>query len=480
MQTNKPSMKSVSNYVDAARANCAVIGIYGLKQAATLTYLGLYALQHRGQEATGIVSTNRKYLFRHAGVGLVSDVFKHKEVFKNLRGSSAIGHNRYSTTGASSDNNVQPLLVEDRLGPIGMSHNGNLINYKALRGFLENEGSIFKTSSDSELILQLMARSHLSEPSDRLEEAIRMIQGAYSLIILTREQMIAVRDPLGFRPLCLGKRNNGWVIASESCAFDLLDVDYVRDVQPGEMLIVDKHGLTSRQFSNEKKRAHCIFEYIYFSRPDSLIFGDNVDKTRRNLGHILAECHPVPGADIVVSVPDSSNTAALGYANEANLEFELGLIRNHYVGRTFIEPEQKLRDFGVKLKFNIVKGAIKGKIVVLVDDSIVRGTTLQKLVRLMRRGKAKEIHVRISSPPITNPCFYGMDFPTVAELAANKHQSIEGIRKFIRADTLEYLTEDELLKAVPSDNGQSYCTACFTGEYPISIPNENSPSVVKL
>jgi len=456
---------------DKPKPNCAVLGIYGLPEASTLTYLGLYALQHRGQEATGIVSSDGEMLYRHAGKGLVADVYKHRDIFNRLPGKLAIGHNRYSTTGVSSEYNVQPLLVEDRTGPVAMAHNGNIVDYKDLRRFLEEEGSIFRTSSDSELILQLLARSNGDNLQERLNDAIKMVHGAYSLTLLIPNKLIAVRDPFGFRPLCIGKKDSGWVVASESCAFDLLGAEYIRDIDPGEMLVIDERGLHSVRFSNSKRRAHCIFEYVYFSRPDSLIFGDNVDKTRRKLGHILAKGHPVKDADIIVSVPDSSNTAALGYAIEADLRFELALIRNHYVGRTFIEPEQRMRDFGVKLKFNAVAGVVKGKNVVLVDDSIVRGTTLMKLVRLIRNAGANEVHVRISSPPVVNPCYYGMDFPTSNELAAYS-RTVEDIRNYIEADSLEYLTPAELLEAVPHDNSQDYCTACFTGKYPIVIEED--------
>ncbi len=463
--------------LDKPRANCAVVGVYGLEEAATLSYLSLYALQHRGQEATGIVSSDGENLRRHAGSGLVADVFKDRSTFNKLPGNLSIGHNRYSTTGSSTEDNVQPLLVQDHSGPIALAHNGNLTNYHQLRKFLEGEGSLFRTSCDSEIILQLLARSHGRDIKSRLYDVIRMVKGAYSLVMLSKDVLIAVRDPRGFRPLCLGKKGDGWIVASESCAFDLLGADYVRDIKPGEMLVIDTNGCESHYFANGDNHSHCIFEFVYFSRPDSLIFGENVDRTRRRLGHVLAANHPVPKADIVVSVPDSSNTSALGFAHEANILFELGLIRNHYVGRTFIEPEQQLRDFGVKLKFNVVKGVVKGKSVILVDDSIVRGTTLRKLVRLMRRAGAREIHARISSPPITNPCYYGMDFPTRQELAAHS-RSIEEIRKYIDADSLEYLTAAELLGAASKKVGHDFCTACFTGDYPIEITE--SEGVVKI
>ena len=458
---------------DKPIANCGVIGIWGPDEASTLAYLGLYALQHRGQEAAGIVSTDGDSLYRHAGMGLVADVFKRKKIFTQLAGKAAIGHNRYSTTGLSTGDNVQPLLVKDRTGLIALAHNGNLINYKQLQKFLEDEGSIFRTSSDSELILQLLARSHGESLSDRLSEALRMVQGAYSLVLLRKDQLIAARDPLGFRPLCLGRLGDGWVVASESCSLDLMGAEYVSEVEPGEMVIVSETGMERRSFGSSDEKAHCIFEFVYFSRPDSRVFRDNVDKTRRYLGHVLAKHHPVPGADLVMSVPDSSNTAALGYAHRSTVPFEIALIRNHYVGRTFIEP-------GVKVKFNAVSGVLKGKKIVLVDDSIVRGTTIKKLVRMIRNAGAKEVHIRISSPPIVNPCFYGMNFPTKEELIVNRFTGdIEAIRQSIEADSLEYLTAEELVNAVPHDNGQGYCTACFTGKYPISINDDNSTIKVR-
>ena len=448
-------------------------------EASTLTYLGLFAQQHRGQEASGIVSTDGELLYRHSAKGLVADVFGRKDILVSLPGSGAIGHNRYSTTGPSSDQNVQPLLVEDRSGTVAMAHNGNLVNYEPLKRFLEEEGSLFRTTSDSELILQLAARSHSRDFTERLMEALRLVKGAYSLALLRKEHLIAARDPSGFRPLCIGQKDGGWVVASESCALDLIGATYVRDVEPGELIIFDDEGLHSHQFTKRLKQAHCIFEFVYFSRPDSRIFGDNVDKTRRRLGHVLAKNHPAPpDADFVMSVPDSSNTAALGFAHESKLPYEIALIRNHYIGRTFIEPTQRMRDFGVKIKFNPVAGVLKGKKVVLVDDSIVRGTTMRKLVRHIREAGAVEVHVRISSPPITNPCFYGMDFPTRKELAANQ-MTVDQIRDFIEADSLAYLSEHELLDAVPHDNGQDYCTACFTGRYPIPIGQEDD-SVVRI
>lgn len=458
----------MSEVRDSVRPNCAVIGIWGVPEASTLAYLGLYALQHRGQEATGIVSSDGQILHRHARMGLVADVFRSREIMERLPGNAAIGHNRYSTTGPSSEDNVQPLLVQDRTGPVALSHNGNLVNYKDLRRVLEEDGSLFRTSSDTELIMQQTARCRGDSFTTRLTDALKMVKGAYSLALLTREQLIAVRDPMGFRPLCLGRIQEGWVVASESCALDLIGAEYVRDVAPGEMVTFDQSGMTSVRISESTRKAHCIFEFVYFSRPDSKIFGDNVDKARRKLGHTLAQWHPAPDVDFIISVPDSSNTAALGYANESGKPFEIALIRNHYVGRTFIEPEQRMRDFGVKIKFNTVEGVLKGKRVVVVEDSIVRGTTLKKLTRLIRNAGAKEVHVRVSSPPIRFPCFYGMDFPTRKELFAAWH-SVAEIREYIGADSLEYLTVEELLAAVPHDNGQGYCTACFTGDYLVPV-----------
>lgn len=438
-------------------------------EASNIAYLGLYALQHRGQEAAGIVTSDGSLLYRHAGKGLVADIFRDRDVLQSLPGNAAIGHNRYSTTGPSSEQNVQPLLVEDRSGPVAMAHNGNIVNYVPLRRFLENEGSLFRTTSDSELILQLAARSHAPTFVERLVEALKLVKGAYSLAIITRDSLIAVRDPFGFRPFCIGVKDGGYIVASETCAFDLIGAKYQRDVEPGEVVVFSRKGIQNFRFTQPREPAHCIFEFVYFSRPDSKVFGDNVDKARRRLGHILADKHPAPaGTDLVMSVPDSSNTAALGFAHQSGLPFEIALIRNHYVGRTFIEPEQRLRDFGVKIKFNPVVGVIKGKNVVLVDDSIVRGTTLRKLVALLKNAGAASVHVRISSPPIIEPCFYGMDFPTREELAANQMSEAQ-IRDYIGADTLEYLSADELLEAVPHDGGQSYCTACFTGRYPVPL-----------
>ena len=463
---------------------CGIFGIYNYKDAAHLTYLGLFALQHRGQESAGIVSTDGKNVYSHLGLGLVADVFEDKKILKALKGHIAIGHNRYSTTGANSLSNVQPLLAKINLGPISIAHNGNLINSAELRNKLENEGSIFQTTNDSEVIIHLIARSKKKTLPERVKDACLEIKGAYSLVIMSSEMLIIVRDPNGFRPLALGKMLDTWVTASESCAFDLIDAKYVRDVKPGEIIVIDSTGFRSEQFSENSNITQCIFEYIYFSRPDSIIFGDFVDKTRRKLGKNLAIESPAD-ADIVISVPDSSNTAALGYAQKSGIKYEIGLIRNHYIGRTFIHPSQLGRDFNVKLKFNTVGGVIKNKKVVLVDDSIVRGTTLTKLASRLRIAGASEVHVRVSSPPILYPCFYGMDFQSRGELVASG-RDIEGIKRILNVDSLCYLSLKGLLDSVPSKLG-GYCTCCFTGDYPIPISKdmgkqqlETGPSLLKV
>ncbi len=450
--------------LDKPRSNCAIVGVYAHPQAAKLVYSSLYALQHRGQESSGIVSSDGQNLYRHVGMGLVTNVFPDATVFDKLPGMLAIGHNRYSTTGSTVLNNAQPFVVSAKHGLIAVSHNGNFVNSRTLRKKLEDEGSIFQTTSDTEVILHLLAKSPATDIVGRIKDAFRQLQGAYSLVMLTRSKLIAVRDPRGWRPLNLGRKDDTWLIASETCAFDLLDAQYEREVEPGEVIVIDKNGLRSEFLEEKADRAACIFEFVYFSRPDSKIFDENVDRARRRLGKNLANEHPVE-ADMVISVPDSSNTAALGYARNSGIKFEIGLIRNHYIGRTFIHPDQSGRDSNVRIKFNPVKGVLTGRRVVLVEDSIVRGTTLKQLVRMLRKAGAKEIHVRVSSPPIISPCYYGMDFPTKRELIA-ANMSVEEIKNFIEADSLEYLSIDGLLKSVPHEKG-GYCTACFTGKYPI-------------
>lgn len=446
---------------------CGVFAIYNSPNAAELTYLGLHALQHRGQESAGIVSSNGTHIYRHAGLGLVADVFSNPHTLKGLKGHLAIGHNRYSTTGSTTVANAQPMAINYHGGSLALAHNGNLVNSKSLRVKLEREGSIFSTSADSEVILHLLARSRKKNLIGQLRDALSQIEGAFSLVVLTEDSVIAVRDPHGFRPLCMGSRGDSVVFASESCAFDLIEATYIRDVEPGEIIIVNQNGIKSHHLPTVAKVTQCIFEFIYFSRPDSRIFGEYVDKTRRKLGKVLAEESPTPNADIVISVPDSSNTAALGYAQKAGLRYELALIRNHYIGRTFIQPSQTTRDFNVRIKFNTVGGVLRGRRVVVVDDSIVRGTTLQKLTRMIRNAGASEVHLRISSPPIHYPCFFGMDFPTRKELIA-AHSSVEEVQKHMGVDSLKYLSVEAMLSAVPTGRC-GYCTCCFTGDYPVEI-----------
>jgi len=451
---------------DKPKEFCGVVGVCNHEDAAGMSYLGLYSLQHRGQESAGIISSDGDKIYQHNGLGLVNDVFSAPGVIQKLKGRLAIGHNRYSTTGSNDINNVQPLLVNTKDGPLALAHNGNLVNSQQLHDELQEEGAIFRSTTDSEPILHLIARSKAVGLKNKIKEALCQIRGAYSLVIMTRDTLIAARDPNGFKPLALGKLDGGFVVASETCAMDLMGAEYIRDVAPGEMLIINENGLSSEQFIKSEKRAHCIFEFIYFSRPDSRIFGDCVDKTRRKLGRKLAQEHPVD-ADIVISVPDSSNTAALGFSNESGVKFELGLIRNHYIGRTFIQPQQAIRHFNVKVKFNPVTGVLKGKRVVVVEDSIVRGTTLKVLTQLIRKAGAKEVHVRVSSPPIMYPCYYGMDFPTRKELIATS-MTVEEIRKYLDVDSLGYLSVDGLCNAV-STKGEGYCTACFNGDYPVAV-----------
>ncbi len=451
---------------DKPRDFCGIMGIYDYPEAAEMVYLGLYALQHRGQEGAGIVSSDGEMVYSHMGRGLVNEVFTTQETIKNLKGRIAIGHNRYSTTGADDKVNIQPILVNMKNGPLALGHNGNLVNGRDLRIMLQGEGALFQTTTDSEIIVHLIARSKQTDPVSQIKEALGQVRGAYSLVILTKNKLIAARDPNGIRPLALGSLHHGFVIASETCAMDLIGAEYVRDVQPGEILVIDERGAQSECLTSNNQRTHCIFEFIYFSRPDSRIFGEYVDKTRRKLGKQLAAEHPAE-ADIVIAVPDSSNTAALGYANHSGIPFELGLIRNHYIGRTFIEPHQNIRDIHVKVKFNPVGGVLKGKRIVVVEDSIVRGTTLKILVRLLRKAGAKEIHVRVSSPPIRHPCYYGMDFPSQKELIAAS-MSIEEIKGHLEVDSLGYLSLEGLIGAVPKE-GRGYCTACFDGQYPVPV-----------
>jgi amidophosphoribosyltransferase len=449
---------------DKFHDECAVFGIFNHEEAGNLTYLGLYALQHRGQEASGIVSGDGEQFFVHKGMGLVADIYN-KGVLEKLPGHMAIGHNRYSTAGGNDLKNVQPLTVNFAFGNLALAHNGNLINAQVIRNELEAYGAIFQSTSDSEVIIHLIAHSRADTFLARVIDALSQVRGAYSVVLMTDNGLIAARDPHGLRPLCLGRVRSSWIVASETCAFDLLDAEYVREIEPGEMVVITDQGLESHRPFPQTQPAMCIFEYVYFARPDSRIFGANaVYATRKALGRQLAEESWVP-ADIVIPVPDSGVPAALGYAEGCGIRFAVGLLRNHYVGRTFIEPEQSIRHFGVKVKLNAIPEVLYGKRVVVVDDSLVRGTTSRKIVKMIRQAGAKEVHMRISSPPIVSPCFYGIDTPTKKELIASNHTT-EEIRKYITADSLAYLSLDGMLKSAPGAPDQ-YCNACFTEKYPI-------------
>ena len=449
---------------------CGVFGIYGHPEAANLTYLGLYALQHRGQEGAGICSCDGKQLFLEKSMGLVADVFSEKRL-KRLPGYMAIGHNRYSTAGSSVLKNVQPIVANFSLGTLAIAHNGNLVSAAELRTVLEEEGAIFQSSSDSEVIVHLIAHSKGNEFYERVAHAISQVSGSFSLIILREKELIAIRDPYGVRPLSLGMKDGAYVIASETCAFDLISATYIRDIEPGEILIINEQGLESMKIFNSQRRAFCIFEFIYFSRPDSNIFGGlNVNEMRKEFGRQLAR-ESRTEADLVIPVPDSGVPAAIGFSEESNIPFDFGLIRNHYVGRTFIEPKNSIRHFGVKIKLNPVRKLLEGKRLIVVDDSIVRGTTSKKIVKMLREGGgAKEVHLKISSPPTIGPCFYGIDTPTRSELIASTHL-LEEIRKYVTADSLSYLSIEGLKKIVP--DAHNYCTACFDCDYPISFPGEH-------
>ena len=460
--------------LDKFHEECAVMGVFGHPEAANMVYLGLYALQHRGQESSGIVSSDGKVLISHRQMGLVADIFK-EDVIKRLEGETAIGHNRYSTTGQSHLKNAQPFVVEYAQGPIAISHNGNLVNAGVLRDELEAAGSIFQSTSDTEVIIHLIATSRESTLIGRIVEALSRVRGAYSLLFLTLDRMIAARDPMGFRPLVLGKlrgekKRGSFVVASESCALDLIEADYVREVEPGEIITFGGlKGMESLKPFPPAPHAKCIFEYIYFSRPDSILYGRNVYRVRKELGRQLARENPVK-ADLVSPVPDSGVPAAIGYAEESGLPLEFGLIRNHYVGRTFIEPQQSIRHFGVKIKLNAQREVLEGKRVVVVDDSIVRGTTSRKIVRMLRDAGAKEVHMRISSPPTAGPCYYGIDTPTRSELIAASN-SVEEIRKFIEADSLGYLSREGMYGFLDGRR-EGFCDACFSGDYPVHFDDE--------
>ena len=455
---------------DKFRDECGVVAIYGHPEAEKLAYLGLHALQHRGQESAGIVTSNGLALRHHRDMGLVADIFT-EEALSKLHGRLAIGHTRYSTAGDSSLLNAQPIMVQSNKGIMALAHNGNLVNAQEIRHRLESQGSIFQTNSDTEVIVHLIAMSKEHTLPEAMADALRGVEGAFSLVMISPDRIFAARDPRGFRPLAMGRipklpgeTQDTIVFASETCAFDLIGATFERDVKPGELIAVGPEGIASRTYAPPAPQSSCIFEHVYFSRPDSMVFGRPVQTSREELGRQLAREAPAE-ADIVVPVPDSGVTAAVGYAAESGIPFRFGLIRNHYVGRTFIEPRQTVRDFGVKLKLNPVRTLLEGKRVVLIDDSIVRGTTSRKIVRMIRSAGAREVHMRISCPPTVSPCFYGVDTPSKRELiAANK--SVEEIREFIGADSLAYLSLEGLKKACADGEKTTYCAACYTGIYP--------------
>jgi len=453
---------------DKFRDECGVFGIHGHPDAARLTYLGLYALQHRGQESCGIVSSNNEELRQERAMGYVADAFDQPSLDR-LMGASAIGHVRYSTAGDVSIREAQPFLVACQHGQIAVCHNGNLPFAREERRKLEREGAIFSSTSDTEVVLHGIARSKAASVREAIPEVLRNTEGAFSMLFLTPSELIAIRDPRGFRPLALGRLGDSWVVASETCAFDLIDAQYVRDVEPGEMLVIDENGLRSSHPLDQQKASMCLFEHVYFARPDSLIYGQSVNESRHRMGAQLAIEQPAE-ADIVVPVPDSGTVAAIGYSAQSGTSFRFGLVRNHYVGRTFIEPRQSIRSFGVRIKLNPVRELIEGKRVVLIDDSIVRGTTSKKIVRMVREAGAKEIHVRISCPPTISPCYYGIDTPNKADLIAAQ-MSVEEITKFIEADSLGYLSLDGMVEAI-GISPDSSCVACWNEKYPTRITSE--------
>lgn len=445
------------------KEQCGVFGIYDHPEAANITYLGLYGLQHRGQESAGIISSDGQSLHAEVGMGLVAEVFNEKKL-QNLPGRMAIGHNRYSTYGTSLLKNAQPIVVDYAHGSLALAHNGNLVNARVLREELEEEGAIFRSGTDSEVIIHLIARSEAGRLLDRVMNALYKVKGSYSLVLMNNRELVGVRDPHGFRPLIIGKLKDAFVLASETCVLELIEGEYVREVEPGEIVVINQEGIKSYKPFPPVTPQRCIFEFIYFARPDSLLFGKRVNSVRIELGRQLAREAPA-AADLVTPVPDSGMFAAMGYAEETGMPFKMGLIRSHYVGRTFIEPAQSIRHFGVKLKLSAVRGVIEDKRVVVVDDSIVRGVTSRKLVQLVRSGGAREVHMRISSPPITHSCFYGIDTPTREELIASS-KSLDEITTFLTADSLQYLSLEGLLGAV-APHQEHFCCACFTGQYPV-------------
>jgi len=451
--------------LDKFHDECGVVGVYGHLDAANLAYLGLYALQHRGQESAGIAASNNGKMHLEVGMGLVADVFSDTRL-KKLPGKIAIGHNRYSTTGVSRIKNAQPCLIEYAGGTMAMGHNGNLVNASEIRKELGAGGAIFQSTNDSEVIVHLMAQSRRNLFVDRAVAALSQVKGAYSIVLMSENELIAVRDPQGFRPLCLGKLDGAYIVASESCVMDLVEAEFIREIEPGELILINQFGVKSFRPFPKTVTKQCVFEHIYFSRPDSYLFGHSVYSVRKLMGKALAIEKPVE-ADVVVPVPDSGVISAMGYSEEAEIPFQMGLIRNHYVGRTFIEPQSQIRNFGVKIKLNAVKPVIEGKRVIIIDDSIVRGTTSKKIVRMLREVGAREVHVRISSPPTTHSCFYGIDTPTKGELIAS-NMDIDQTREYLGADSLHYISLEKMLD-IFGEQKDDFCAACFDGRYPVDV-----------
>lgn len=462
---------------------CAVFGIWGDPEAGRMTYLGLYAQQHRGQESAGIVTLKEQNHIQHKGLGLVGEVFPEDQL-QRLQGHAGIGHVRYSTTGKNLLNNAQPITASLHNGPMAIAHNGNIVNSQQIRNKLIEEGAIFQGTNDTECLLHMLARKSSSDVVQALKESMPQLEGAYSMVVLNKDRLIAIRDPRGFRPLVLGHRfldggGFSYVIASETCAFDLIGAKFVREIEPGEIYWVDKDGEHSERFAEVQGKAQCIFEHVYFARPDSLVFGKSVYESRKAMGRVLAKENPIE-ADLVIPVPDSGVPAAIGYSAESGVPFELGIIRNHYIGRTFIQPTQSIRSFGVKIKLNPQSHIIKGKRVVVIDDSLVRGTTSQKIIRLIRQAGAKEVHFRIASPPTTGPCYYGVDTPEKSQLIAAR-QSINEIKEFIDADSLSYLSMEGMMEAIGGVRGAAlksgYCAACFDGNYPTELYTDDNKMI---
>ena len=465
-----PAGSPASRMLDKFKDECGVFGIHGHREASKMTYLGLYALQHRGQESAGIAASDGEMIHLSRAMGHVADVFDEAELTR-LGGTSAIGHVRYSTAGESKLANAQPIRVDCVHGPIAICHNGNLVNAAELRDELVGQGSIFQTNSDTEVILHLYAKSKAGTLEEAIVESLARVRGAFSLAVLTRQHLVAVRDPHGFRPLALGRLDGAWIVCSETCALDLIGATYVRDVEPGEVVVASASGLRSVKPFGPAPMSQCVFEHVYFARPDSYVFGESVNEVRTDLGRRLARESGVE-ADVVVPIPDSGVCAAVGYAEASGIPMRMGLIRNHYVGRTFIQPQQSIRHFGVKVKLNPVRSIIEGRRVILVDDSIVRGTTSRKIVRMVRSAGAKEVHMRISCPPTISPCFYGVDTPRRSELIGATH-TLEEIRKYVDADSVAYLSLEGLTGAVKG-GGSKYCTSCYTGVYPVAFPRDEA------